>query len=604
MALKTSMYALNMEMELAALSRDTPLSPFGKMARWLFVAGLYLHLTNTGNEQGVTEITPLMDRAYNSIEQGIFKVYRVPSWLWEAKTAYHYLPTKYAEFNKWFLAHIRDHEDISLDEKDLFRKGIYLVKTAETKQIPSTARDSIGLISRVLSDKLGTLFINYFTKKKGTAAEFEGKKGVENIYLELEILVKTLTNKKGTYIPPKEIKELKLTSEDQVVALEKYKQARKRLKTFSDATLYTLLSSGPADVDKAEKEMRNHGFRDMPFVTKGDGYKGKIGLDGKGKLAYFTQGGRLLYGMIAPNSKVKMNPKYNEELDDSFYLSFRAPNAVADSRIYSTSFKNVKTEEKHTKTTTNAGNVAQWVKAWERDIFVKDPMRYVPAAVAMILYLTSARIGTSKENRSLKGGAHTYGISTLRRKHVKLTTASIIFDYIGKKGMKQRHVLKLNDKVNKRLGVILSRLVKDKSPDDLVFSFVRPTSRAGAIQEVNPTFFRQYLKSVGVTINPHALRHIRGTELARELLASSAWSPSTKAKTLAAKQKEAETFIKDKILTKVAQLLGHFTTKDGKQIEAWRTSIQSYINPVLISDWFKEKRLAVPKWCPTKLDLT
>src|SRR5690606_15723663 len=96
--------------------------------------------------------------------------------------------------------------------------------------------------------------------------------------------------------------------------------------------------------------------------------------------------------------------------------------------------------------------------------------------------------------------------------------------------------------------------------------------------------------------NPHALRHIRGTALTVELLASKEWKPSAKAKTLTARQREAENFIKETILTNVASLLGHKSTKNGIQVPQWRTSIQSYVNPAVVIDWFKGHRLEVPKW--------
>lgn len=591
-----------MFLEQAAITKGTELTNFGRYARFVFVYGMWLHMKRNGNQEGVDALQPLLERAYNAIEQGAIKVMRIPG-ATPMDYAMHYLADDKNRdtVNGWFNQYIRDNERYPMDEKDLFKKGIFLIKYSGNASYADTTMAWLGNMAKAMSMKLGNAFVTYFAKKKGTANAFSGKQTVENIYNELESVVKTI-GKKGTYIAPSELKTLQFTNEKQVIAKARYEQLRRELKTLVDSTVYQILSNGPLKVAVAEKEFRAFGFRDLPFVSTAEGYKGMVGLGSNGKLAYYTNTGRLLFGAIAPSSKVTMNSKYDESLDDTYFLKFRAPNAVSDTLIYSTKFKNVKTEAKHEKTTANSDKIATWIKAWERDLMNKDPMRNVPAAVAMLLYLTSARIGTSKENRSLKGGAHTYGISTLRRQHVKLTSASIILTYVGKKGMNQRHVVKLDDKVTKRIGVIMGRLLKDKKKDDLVFSFERPTSKTGAIQEVNPTFFRQYLKSVGVTINPHAIRHIRGTELARELLESQTWAPTPKAKTLAAKQKEAETFVKDKVLTKVANLLGHKSMKAGVEVPAWRTSIQSYVKPDLISNWFKGKRLTVPKWVPDKLE--
>lgn len=589
-----------MLVEQAAITKATELTNFGRYARFVFIYGMWLHMKLNGNAEGMAALQPLMERAYGTIEQGFIKVSRIPY-----ATPYDYALTsmedekKRENVNGWFLNYIRDNDRYPADEKDLFKRGIYLIKYAGNSSYSDSTMTWLGNMAKAMSVKLGNAYVTYFAKNIGTPKAADGN--VKVIYNGLEEAVKAL-RKTGTYIPPAELKAMQFTTTNQVQAKARYEQLRKDLKSMTESTLYQLLSNGPLKVKTAEKEFKAFGFRDTPFVTEKDGYTGMIGLDSKGKLAYYSNSGRLLAGAVAPGSKVTMNKKYDESTDDTYFFKFRAPKAVSDTLIYSTKFKNIKNEEKHEKTTAHSDKVAIWIKAWERDLMNKDPMRHVPAAVALLLYLTSARIGTSKENRSLKGGAHTYGISTLRRQHVKVTGASIILNYVGKKGMNQKHVLKLDTKVNKRIATILTRLIKDKKKDDLVFSFPRPTSRTGAIQEVNPTFFRQYLKSVGVTINPHALRHIRGTELARQELESQTWTPTVKAKTLAAKQREAETFMKDKVLTKVANLLGHKSIKNGVEQPAWRTSIQSYVQPSLISQWFKDKRLTVPKWVPSKLE--
>lgn len=591
--------ALKKHIATASLE-STGLSEFGKTARYFFLAGLYLHALKISPDHAA-EFKKLMDRAHTFVNGQAMKVYRLPESYMQLASVDNGLLTRDADkLAGWFRNYIRDQIKFPADEKELFNKAVYLLRYVHIN-IPQSALDQMEKYAKLLSPKVGLAFANAFRLKSGTDSQFAGKQQIDSLYEQLQGIVKRLTGKTGLTIPQDRQKELKLIGGDGVRDLVNYTEIRKELKNLTTNALYVVLSNGNMTAAKAAKDMERMGFRDFPFPTDKDGYTGDVGLDQAGKLALFTTGGKQIQGLVAPNSKVTMNKKYNPELDDSYYFLFKAPNAVSFSRGYTTSFKQVANEEKHDKTTQNADKVGAWIKAAERDLFNKDPMRNVPAAVLMILYLTAGRIGSSTENQSLLGKAQTYGISTLRKEHAKVTVASIILDYNGKKGMHQRHTIKMTDKITKRIGVIVKRLLVGKKKGDLVFAFERPTSRTGAIQEVNPAFFRNYLKSIGVTINPHALRHIRGTELATQLLAKE-WAPSVKAKTLAAKQREAETYMKEKILTQVANLLGHKSMKNNVEVPSWRTSITSYIHPTPIRNWFKQHHLAPPKWIPTKLE--
>ena len=590
----------HIRLETAAIGAGQ-LSEFGVFARFLFVLGVVEYL-KVHNKAGYEEAAPLIARSRKFVQEQAMKMYRIPDWAYkEYKNSDAVLIRDIDSLNGIFNNYIKNVPAIPADEKEVFKQAVFMIRYIK-QGWPATRLDTIERYAKALSKNLGLIFAKYIRLKAGTEGEFSGKEHIDNLYTELQNIVKQLTGKSGMTISTDRQKELKLKNGPEVQALIRYTDIRKELRTLTNNALYAIISEKHIPADKAAKEMEKQGFRDYPFPTSKEGYTGNIGINKEGKIALFTEQGKEIVGAVAPGSKVKMNPAYDPEKDSSYYFLFRAPGAVSDTRAYTKAFKNVKTEAKHTKTTTNTENVDRWVKAWERDLLNKDPMRHVPATVAMLLYLTSARIGTSKENRSLKGGAHTYGISTLRKQHVRIGSASIILDYVGKKGMHQKHTLKLDTKVNKRIATILKGLLDGKKKDDLVFAFERPTSRTGAVQEVNPTFFRQYLKSTGVTINPHALRHIRGTALTEDLLNSTEWRPSAKARTLTSKQREAEAFIKEKILTKVAQLLGHKSMKNGVAIDAWRTSIQSYINPVVISNWFREQNLGVPKWVPRKLE--
>jgi hypothetical protein len=111
------------------------------------------------------------------------------------------------------------------------------------------------------------------------------------------------------------------------------------------------------------------------------------------------------------------------------------------------------------------------------------------------------------------------------------------------------------------------------------------------------------MTSCGMSIKVHALRHIRGTELVRNILAKSPWKQPKAGSSLIARQRSADDYIKMNVLTKVGALLGHAAkSKTGEQTTVWRTSITSYVNPVPIINWYKEQKLEVPKWVPMKVE--
>lgn len=491
--------------------------------------------------------------------------------------------------------------EIPRDDIDILKFSVNLIKDYFNNTAMSSSKMSLAdKYTKMVSSGLAKAYAQEFVTKGQDTKEL--KRTIESASEELQDLVKSLTKKSGTVIPMDIQKNMKLTP-DGATQLIRYKALKEEIKRFKNNLLFSIVSESPEPVDTVAKELGKYGIKDdFGFPTSKQGFKGKVGIDKAGKITLFTTGGRQLQSNIATGSKVEMNPKYDETLDNGYYCRYRAPNAVGDVLLYTVSFKAIKVEEKHTKTKTHAGDIGKWVKTWERDVLLKDPMRHVPAAVALLLYLTAGRVGSSKENRSLLGKEQTYGISTLRKSHVRISKSSLILDYTGKKGMKQKHVLKLDTKINKRIAVIVERLLQGKKANDLVFSFERPSSKAGAIQEVNPSFFRKYLTASGCPVNPHALRHIRGTAIVEKLIEEKPWKPSAKAKTLTARQREAEAYMKEKILTEAGKLLGHFSTKNGVQEVQWRTAIQSYVRPDVVADWFKSNGLGRPKWIPMKLE--
>ena len=224
------------------------------------------------------------------------------------------------------------------------------------------------------------------------------------------------------------------------------------------------------------------------------------------------------------------------------------------------------------------------------------------ATAAVVLYWTGARVGSNATGMASKKGVEGFGILNLRIRHIKFTTTSVILEYAGKKGMHQKHILPMNDAAHKLVAKHLKQLAAGKGKEDLLFSV--PAKTKGKVTPLTFGLFSKYLKSNGFTMGAHKLRHVRGTSAVKRLLEENTWKPSKTATTLAKRQREAEKWIKEKVLVKIANILGHQSKNKttGVTTPAWQTSIKSYINPDVVRQWFVSNKLDVPNWVPNKLD--
>lgn len=389
--------------------------------------------------------------------------------------------------------------------------------------------------------------------------------------------------------------------------IDKYKAylaARLALKKIFDIEFRKLIvgnGNKPMPVEDVEKKMKAKGFELLFMPTKSMGFHGKLGISG-GKMGIFTNADILIHGNIAPGSKVEMNKKYDVTTDDAYVMRVMAPGGVQFNRFYTVTYKKTATATKFKKADDLSKNLSSILNAWKRDLKSTDMRTRMLATAAVTLYLTGARVGSNKTGMTSKKGVAGYGILNLRVKHIKFTAAKVIFNYPGKKGMPQKHALMLNKDAHKLIGKYLKGFAEGKSSEDLLFSI--PAKTAGKMIEINFSMFSKYLRSIGFSQGAHKLRHVRGTELVRKLIAANPWKPTRAATTLAKRQKEAETFMKDKILTKVGALLGHMATDraSGGTKTVWRTSITSYVNPDVVRDWFAANKLDVPNWVPSKLE--
>lgn len=107
-------------------------------------------------------------------------------------------------------------------------------------------------------------------------------------------------------------------------------------------------------------------------------------------------------------------------------------------------------------------------KHWLKDLKSSDAKTALCALVAELVFLTNGHYGMEG---ATAGGESTYGISTLRAKHIKVTKQGVTIGYIGKKGIPQKHKISSDSASNKTvIGLIIGRL-EGKDADDAVFAW-------------------------------------------------------------------------------------------------------------------------------------
>ena len=177
-------------------------------------------------------------------------------------------------------------------------------------------------------------------------------------------------------------------------------------------------------------------------------------------------------------------------------------------------------------------------------------------------------------------------MSTLLLKQLKALPNGFEFNYVGKKGTHQHHVIIGTTPSNKRVIANIKNFIKGKKPTDLVF-----TDRG---RKLTGASVNGYLKSIGVPsgITIHKFRHLAGTKLALSLLAK---APFKKAD--APTQTAVEKWLKEEMKIVGEQLHHRIGSGDNQKVTGM-TAISAYISPQILKGFFNDLGLRVPKWVP------
>jgi DNA topoisomerase-1 len=183
---------------------------------------------------------------------------------------------------------------------------------------------------------------------------------------------------------------------------------------------------------------------------------------------------------------------------------------------YHPRFREIREETKYTKMIAFADALPRIRARVDEDLAKPGlPREKVLATVVRLLEITLIRVG-NEEYAQANGS---YGLTTLRTRHVDIDGSTIQFHFKGKSGKK--HVVKIADR---RLARILARC--NDLPGESLFQY---TDDDGELRTVEASDVNEYLKSVaGPEITAKDFRTWAGTVLAAQALREIEGAPTKK----------------------------------------------------------------------------
>ena len=389
-----------------------------------------------------------------------------------------------------------------------------------------------------------------------------------SIVQTMERIVLQLTKRKND--PMLTVNEVSAFAETNPKMIEKYKDLRKQFKAnYNKALLkFVRLSGKPLiDVARAASYLSTMGCNYLPV-----GFVGKVNEQGK----LYTTAGKELSGTMF--GRMQMNKAYDPKTDDTYYCKL-----IGDMRgeLRTVDFLKRSRTERINKVADFAEDLDVHRKTWLKDLNSLEQSTQMIAAIIEIIHLTQARIGGDK---NANDGKATYGISTLRCRQVRVTATGAEMRYPGKKGTLQKHKITPTTPTNRKIISLLKAWTNGRGKEDKIFI-------AGGLP-ILPSEVNKYLRSIGVKVTIHKFRHAAATKTAIDMLSRSPFSAKNKPT-----QAQAERWIKTEAL-RIGEMLHHRSGSGDNQKVTSSTAIAAYISPVILSKFFVDLGLRVPKWIP------
>ena len=199
-------------------------------------------------------------------------------------------------------------------------------------------------------------------------------------------------------------------------------------------------------------------------------------------------------GNLLPKSKVKpylnfyIPPAYDDvkiNMKKNKVLAIGYDDKSRPQYIYDNKYTKRQSKNKFKKLINFGENYEKIYKKIERDLLSKDEKTREIAMILMLIIDCNFRVGNDKYTRDNKS----YGVSTLEKKHIQKESGELVIDFVGKKGVRNKCVIK-NDKIKKKLTKKKKQL---KKKSDKVFSY----KRSGDMFHVSANDVNEYLKKIG-----------------------------------------------------------------------------------------------------------
>ena len=388
-------------------------------------------------------------------------------------------------------------------------------------------------------------------------------KGMESIKGDIQKLVKKMTKRSDMDLTPEERKKHAGTE-----TYKAFLKAKRELTgVYKERLQQMVRSSGKEllDVDEVRRTLAKENIvNNIP-----EDFVGKINENG---WLYTITGKRLKSN---PGGKVKMNPNYDPMQDNAYVLEGIPYEGANPQRYYTEDYTANKSSAKFTKVSSLIKVLPRMQKKWRRDMNVRGA-KSIKALIVELVYLTQGRVSSTSAQTA---NERTYGITTLQARHVTIKGNTIHIKYIGKKGVKQHHIIRANTVHEKQVKQLLEQQLDGRSGEDYLMEDSNGKRITGAM--VN-----KYLTSIGAPagVTIHKFRHAKGTTHAQALLDKSPFNPDDRNYTEA----EVTKWFIDQIKLVGAEL-GHVS---GEKVTA-NTAIANYIDPNVMKQFF-DKLLVRP----------
>lgn len=314
------------------------------------------------------------------------------------------------------------------------------------------------------------------------------------------------------------------------------------------------------------------------------GFDGMIDQNG----ALYTKAGKAIKGVPGYGFTVQMNPNYDPQKDDQYVFTTISPEGKRSQHVYTEAYNKKAGQKKFEKVANLAEQVGnarkQWM-AWVRKPDTDDP-RVCASVILELLYQFSARIG-SKGNAAR--GESTFGMATLRAKHVfPQGNNGVNLIYKGKDGVRQVHKLQAKSTEAKLLINHIKNAAEGKEPSDFLWTY----NWNGRVRPMTAQLVNKWFRRSGASVTVHKLRHVKGTELFKQMLAENE-EKIFKRKTPMT-QAEADKMLKA-LATKVGAILGHVRGVGEGQKVTGGTALAAYIDPSVVLDYYQRLNLRPPR---------